>query len=130
MSNHDYKDTCDLFNRALIAFIADLRPLLGHRPEYALADTTAKMLANMNPVRNQQLFGRHVVEPYGDRIVARDETFFMQTTSYEGLQDPGIVELIKGVWGGLHAQDRAAVWAHLGTLVALGRRARAVAVEG
>ena len=120
-------DAWDLFNRKLSAFLGDLRPLVGTVPEYAVASSSVRMLAQMEPRKNQELFDAYVAQPYEERIIAKDEAFFLEhdeTALGGGADNVGVVQLLRQVWQGLSAADKDAVWAHLQVLVVLNRRCR------
>ena len=49
--------------------------------------------------------------PYGDKLQARDETFFMTTSD---LDDPlQMVGLLRGMWQDMDARDRDAIWQYM-----------------
>lgn len=54
---------------------------------------------------------KDVHEPFGDRIAARDETFFM--TAQGGEFDDPVVAILRSLWGQLDATDHDGVWAFL-----------------
>lgn len=129
-------DPVDMFNRKLQDFLADLQPLLGHLPEYNLVSSSSKWLTQFDPRQNYQLFDRHVAAPFGDRIKAMDEEFFMSDKIQVGIPSSneggpndggfGVVQLIRSVWSSrMSKQDREAVWAHLRVLVVLSERCKA-----
>lgn len=110
-----------LFNTKLTEFIADLQPLIGHLPEYAILSKTTMVLATFNGRGNQEVFDTYVAKPYEDRIIASDESFFL-TSSYDQFNSAGFVQLLKSVWGSVSDSDKTAIWNHLKVLIVLNRR--------
>lgn len=120
----------ELFNRKLMEFIDDLKPLVGHLPEHGILTKSVRLLANLDARANQRIFDQYLGEPYGERILKRDEAFFLndcdQAYQYvaEWSQSPssGIVPMLKQVWKDLAKQDRDAIWSHFQVLLVLSRR--------
>lgn len=119
----DSVSPAELFNRKLIDFLTDLRPVIGTLPEYTLALASAKMMAAADVRQNQLMFDTYVITPYEQRILSRDETFFME--QYDDPTNVGLVQLLKAAWSTMSPCDRDAVWSHLQVLVVLNRRCKA-----
>lgn len=121
-------DPFDLFNRKLTDFVADLHPVIGHMSEYAFVSSCVKWCIQFDPRKNQEFFDRYVMAPYEDRIMRRDEQFFLNDSlgGYsEDMNVGGVVQLIKQVWAtNMSDADRSAVWAHLHVLAVLNRHCR------
>ena len=114
----------ELFNRKLEDFVDDLHPVIGHLPEYKLVSSGIKWLSQYDAQKNQQLFDKYVLEYYENRIMQRDEAFFLSSDNY-GYQDMNLVQLLKSVWAtSLTPNDKNAVWGHMQVLTVLSRRCR------
>ncbi len=113
----------ELFNRSLIHFLNDMRPLIGKLSEYKLALASAKMMAAADVRQNQAMFEAYVAVPYEQRITSRDESFFME--QYDDQTNVGLVQLLKSAWSSMTPHDQDAVWSHLQVLVVLNRRCKA-----
>ena len=107
-----------MFNRKLIDFITDLKPVIGHMQEYSLALSSVKMLDKIDEHKNQAMFDHYIATPYHQRIDACDDAFFL------GQDNIGVMHLLKTVWSGMPQQDKDAVWAHLRVLLVLNRRCK------
>jgi hypothetical protein len=114
---------CTLFNRKLIDFIADLKPIIGHVSEYSVVSASAKLMSQLDERKNQQFFDQYVAGPYEAKIAARDSAFFM-AEDYDGVDDLGLVQLLKRTWSSLSPDDQVAVWDHLQVLLVLNRRCK------
>lgn len=115
----------DLFNRKLLDFIADLKPIIGTLPEYGVASASAKLMSQVDEKKNQQFFDRYVAS-FEPSILSRDESFFLRRDFDAGVgqEGVGVVQLLQGVWGGLSAEEKDAVWSHLQVLLVLNRRCK------
>jgi hypothetical protein len=114
-----------LFNRKLIDFLVDLEgPVQGKLPSYTTLLASVKALSKIDEAQNQIVFDRYVARPYEDKILAKDERFFMGTDygMTQSADSMGIVSILKAVWADLGPDDKEAIWAHLKVLVVLNRR--------
>ena len=134
MAFNGHHPTVTMFNEKLLDFLEDLRPILHTVPAYTLMSSSIKWVCQFDPIKNYELFHKHVMIPYGERIAARDENFFLEDmtvphmpTSMDfgngGGSGMGIVSLLRDVWKSqLGDADKAAVWAHLDVLQILCKR--------
>lgn len=118
-------DPVELFNRKLRDFLDDISPLLGHLTDYKMFRASVNMLSSIDKKKNQEYFDEYVAKTYGDKIVAKDECFFLKQ-DYPGAQatcsDMSMVPLLKSVWGTMSDDDKSAVWSHLNVLIVLNNR--------
>ena len=116
----------ELFNRSLVNFIDALQPLIGHMPQYKPIAMSAKLLSRIgDPRRNVDFFNQYVAQKYSAMIVARDETF-MLAEQFSESDDQDIVQLLKGTWKTLSAEEKDAIWQHMEVLLTLCRSCQAV----
>jgi len=110
-----------LFNNKLCDFFEDLYNVIGHLPEYSILTSSATLLSKIDPSQNHKFWVQHVESHYGEKIAARDESFFLQndySTHLEpGCTSPDIVTMLKHTWGTLSEDDKTAVWDHLDVLL-------------
>lgn len=58
-----------------------------------------------------EAYRENVHVPHGQRVLARDETFFLTS---EDIQDPmQMIPMLRSLWGGLGDQDKEAIWRYL-----------------
>jgi hypothetical protein len=110
-----------LFNNKLADFFEDLRPVIGNLPEYMIFTSTAALVSKMRPEQNYNMFKVYIESRYRDKIINRDETFFMNN-SYSELDNkyvssPDIVSMLKHKWKDLSDSDKQAVWCHMDVLL-------------
>jgi len=72
-----------MFQNKLQDFLDDLRPALGTLPEYNLLTTSMKFIT---PEKNYAFFNTYIATPYGARLLAKDEGFFLDSSF-----NPGVV---------------------------------------
>lgn len=118
-----------LFNRKLLDFIDDLQSVLGHVSEFTMFASTARLLSQIQPRQNQDIFDRFVATPYGAMIASKDEAFLLEEdfSTVAGSGSNGIVSLLKSVWRSLPPEDRDSIWAHMQVLVVINDRCHASA---
>lgn len=110
-----------LFNNKLADFFEDLRPVIGGLPEYALFTSTSALVARMRPEQNYKIFKVHIESRYRDKIINRDESFFMANSYVEldnnYVSSPDIVSMLKHKWKDMSDSDKEAVWCHMDVLL-------------
>jgi hypothetical protein len=117
--------TPEVFNRALLDFIRDLATSFPHVEGFRRAFAMTNLMATMNPPMVQGIFSRCVM-PYAPRILAHDESFFLQKDYQSELSgfvggeaQIELVSELKKIWSGLDEEDKATVWKHMDLLIAL-----------
>lgn len=126
----DVSQMYQMFQNKLQDFLDDLRPALGTLPEYNLLTTSMKFIS---PEKNYVFFNTYVAVPYGTRLVAKDEGFFLDSSFAPGVVHTGktdrdsinLIVMVKEAWSSLSTQDRDAIWAHLAVLMLIRERIQA-----
>lgn len=90
---------------------------------YKLAISAAMMLEESMVIK---VFNEKVIVPFADKILAKDDTFFMQN-SYEDLKGEyseaeKIINKLKGYWTQMSVEDKDTVIKYFVVLVKLGQR--------
>ena len=110
------------FNRALLDFIRDLASSFPQIEGFRRAYASTNLLSTIHPTFPQSLFNKYVTR-YVDKILRRDETFFMQKDYTEEVTAAGesmeVVSILKTVWSGLGEVDKDNIWKHMEVLVAI-----------
>ena len=123
-------DPHGVFNRCLNEFLVDMGAILSDLPEYSTIKNAVKVLSYADKKRSQQLFNTIVVERYRDRIMAKDEKFFMETDYADEVKmsnyavSLNVIDLIKSVWTNLDDINKTAIWQHMHILVFLNDKCR------
>ena len=114
------------FNKTFKEFMTDLIRSFPDDPDlkmYKMA-ITATILMNEGMVMG--VFKEKVIDPYSDKILAKDNAFFMEN-NYNELQGEfseasAIIQKLKGYWSGMSTEDREIVWRYFIVLVRLGQK--------
>jgi hypothetical protein len=119
-------DMHDLFNRKLEEFIDDLIFIYPNAVDFKKFKTTLEWTTAIDKKAPHYFFDVCVVEPYQDKVLQRDETFFLcesyvKYNDYMQLygQDLDIFQKIKQVWKKLDAHNKENIWKYMQVLVYL-----------
>jgi hypothetical protein len=114
------------FNNKLAEFVKDLGVAFPDIPDINTLRSSLVLARSLDPSLPQKLFHHHVALPFGDRILASDEGFFMQYDYQELSKIHGveidIVGKIKNIWHDLTDNNKDAIWKYLHVLVVLSRK--------
>jgi len=114
------------FNKTFKEFTNDLVQSFPNDPDFKMYKiaVSAAMIMNENLVIG--VFKEKVIDLYSDKILAKDDAFFMDN-SYNELQGEfseasAIIQKLKGYWSGMSTEDRDVVWRYFVVLVKLGQK--------
>lgn len=105
-----------VFNNIVSDMLTDMSERFPGNKELAACLTFHKMACKANIRLPYEKFVEYAVVPYGDRLLAHDDAFFMEqrydhlTTGEEG---SGFVEALKRLWKHMSAEDRQSVHDYL-----------------
>jgi hypothetical protein len=77
------------------------------------------MMKNMNPLYPIRFVKTEVVDKYAQKILSRDETFFLKSEEVEQSADINIVYKLKSYSQDMTPQNKEAVWSYLEVLTKL-----------
>ena len=118
------------FNTKLEEFIGDLSATFPELNDIKSIKTSFVFAKSMNPRMPQQLFKSYVADKFGEKIMARDEGFFLEHDYKDVLDDSGmisgfdkssvdIIGQLKTMWKDMSTVNKDAVWKYLAVLVYL-----------
>ena len=114
------------FNDTLVELVDDLIRVFPQDSDFRMYKLALQgaMITNNNMVHG--IFRERVCNIYGERILARDEQFFL-TNSYNDMKDEfsqadQLITKLKDSWSSLNTQQRDVVWKYLRVLVLLDRK--------
>ena len=121
------------FNAATEDFLKDLRLAFPKNKELRTLQAAHEMAQGSSLRLPLETFARVVVAPYGDRLRAKDEGFFLAHDYREDCREGGaaaedVVATVKGLWGTMTPGHRDAALAHIDRLLSV--HDAAVAVVG
>lgn len=109
-------DPLNLFNSKLKEFIQDLIGIFPDDAEFKACLTAAKIAS---PSFTQKMFNKYLTPTYKDRIINRDQAFFLDETFDSTVADVGFVSKLKKTWIHLSDENKEFVWQYMILLVLL-----------
>lgn len=121
-------DYLEKFNQTFLEFGEDIMKVFPDDDEFRMYNLTLNTVITMYPDYVLQVFTKKVIEPFGDKIMERDESFFLQH-EYDDVKEKHqqaseIINKIKSYWEIMNASDREVVWKYFRVLVLLGKKIR------
>lgn len=119
-------DYLQKFNETFGEFGDDIVKVFPQDPEFRMYNIAIKGAMMMNKQLIHSHFYESVTVPFGDRILERDETFFL-THTYDDVKHEldgadELIDKIKHVWSQLKEGDRDVIWRYFRVLVLASRK--------
>ena len=119
-------DCLQKFNDTFSEFISDLIVAFPDDAELHMYKAAISASMCLNDRLISRVFKKYVVAPYGEKLAAKDEAFFLEHTyddvAGEDESTIALIEKIKGYWKDLKDDDRATVWKYFRVLILLSNR--------
>lgn len=113
----------DMFYTRLIDFVDDLLTICSDMSELKLFKKGLQLEIPLTRKEIIKIFRESVVVPYGQKIEARDEVFFLDSADYSSVTTEfDLIQKIKNIWKNLNNENKEAIWKHLSLLVKLNAR--------
>jgi hypothetical protein len=124
-------DSFVLFNKKFEEFLNDL---IDTYPDENELKTMKNMLdwtiKYMGSKVLQEMFNLSVAIPYSDRIIQKDESFFLEECEYDPqYADINIINKLKNRWKQLSEENRTVVWKYMLVLLVLNHKCGGHAVK-
>mgnify|MGYP003340340298 CR=1 FL=1 len=116
------------FNETFKEFIEDLIRIFPDDPEFRLYEIAIMGALNTNELLVINIFNEHVVKPYGDKLLEKDNDFFVShkydhlLTMNESAMD--IIDKIKSYWCEMSDDVKETVWKYFKVLILLDKKYR------
>jgi hypothetical protein len=118
------------FNKKLGEFISDLIRAFPDDRNFKSFQASLNLVRNFDERKPQYVFHKYVVDVYRDRILSKDEQFFLEN-NYQEVQSEDItgelIHQLKGYWANLSDENKAIVWDYLCMLVKISDKAAQMA---
>lgn len=124
MSRPNFKE---VFNTKFMDLVKDLAKVFPGDQDFKIFPTTVRMAicANENLVRS--VFHEKAAIPYKDKILAKDESFFLEhgygditdDVASAGGNAEDIIAKLKGCWAQLNEDNKVLIWKYLHLLILL-----------
>lgn len=114
------------FNRTFNEFVDDLITVFPNDAEFRMVQLAIKGIHFAAPDALHAGFRERVVIPFGDKILSKDEDFFLgadyskHTTDVEDAER--IINKVKQMYKQMNDNDRAIVWKYMRVLVLLSNK--------
>ena len=104
----------DAFFNQFNSFLGELKQMYPEDPDFPVFMTTLSMMKIANPMLVVNFIKTEIVDPFGAKILARDESFFM-TQDYATRHDVdlNIVEKLKQYIQGMSPDTKETVWKYI-----------------
>jgi hypothetical protein len=104
----------DAFFNQFNSFLGELKQMYPDDADFPVFITTLSMMKVANPMLVVNFVKTEIVDPFGAKILARDESFFM-TQDYTVREDVdlNIVEKIKQYIQGMSPETKETVWKYI-----------------
>lgn len=119
-------DYLEKFNSTFHEFLADFSRTFPNDKQLTMYEIGLRGVLFADKTVVQNVFHDRVVVPYGDKILAKDEDFFLQNNYAEIQSDitnaADVIGKVKSYWSQLDADNKEVVWKYLKVLVHLDRK--------
>ena len=119
----NYNDT---FNDTFREFTEDLIRVFPEDPEFRMYQVGIETTIALYPSYVAEQFIQKVTIPYGDKILMKDQSFFLShdyeevTTEHKGASQ--VIEKIKHYWNNMGSENQEIVWKYFRVLILLSRK--------
>jgi len=108
-----------IFNSRLIDFLRECTCVFPGDVMFSTYPMLAEATIAADPAAIVTVLAQRVFGPYGDRIDARDEAFFLEDDTVVANEEPAVrmvIGTLRGKWSELDLDARASMWAWLAQL--------------
>jgi hypothetical protein len=104
----------DAFFNQFLSFIGELKQMYPEDDDFPVFITTLSLMKSTNPMLVVNFVKTEIVDPFGAKILARDESFFM-TQDYTTRDDVNlnIVDTLKQYIKGMSPETKETVWKYI-----------------
>jgi len=109
----------DAFFNQFLAFLGELKEMYPEDPDFSGFQTAITLIRNTNPMLAVNYIKSEVVDPFQDKIVARDESFFMDQDYTQKNADMNVIFKLKEYVKGMSPASKEVVWQYIDLLMKL-----------
>lgn len=107
----------DAFFTQFIAFLGELKEMYPEDPDFPGFVTALTLIRNTNPMLAVHFIKTEVVDPYQEKILARDESFFLEQDYTEKNADMNIIFKLKDYVREMTPASKDVVWQYIELLM-------------
>jgi hypothetical protein len=112
------------FNDTFIEFIEDLVRIFPDDPEFFMYKIAIQNIINRDNTIIINLFDEHVVIPYGDRMLNKDNELFINNHYISNDRAVEIIKKLQSCWIDISDDDKEIVWKYFKILILLNNKYR------
>jgi hypothetical protein len=109
----------DAFFNQFLSFLGELKEMYPEDPEFPGFVTALTLIRNTNPMLAVNYIKTEIVDPYQEKIVARDESFFMEQDYTQKNADMNVIYKLKEYVREMTPGSKEVVWQYIELLVKL-----------
>jgi len=110
----------DAFFNQFSTFLDELRQMYPEDPDFPIFISTLSLMKSANPMLVLTFVKTEIVDPYGDKIRARDESFFLEEDyAKRGDVNLDIVQKLKQYINGMSATSKDTIWKYIDIITKL-----------
>ena len=114
------KSAYTVFNSVVSDMLGDMAERFPANKQLASSLAFHQMACKANIRIPYERFVEYAVKPYGDRLLAHDDSFFMEQSFGEfGEEGTGFIEALKRLWAQMTPEDRQSVHDYLDLLLSV-----------
>jgi hypothetical protein len=107
----------DAFFTQFVAFLGELREMYPEDPDFPGFVTALTLIRNTNPMLAVNFIKTEVVDPYKEKILARDESFFLEQDFTEKNADMNVIFKLKDYVREMTPASKDVVWQYIELLM-------------
>ena len=109
----------DAFYSQFNQFLDQLKAMYPDDTDFPNFASNLNMMKMVNPLYPVTFIKADIIDKFGEKILARDESFFLTNTDIQQSADIDIVYKLKGYISSMTPENKEAVWSYLEILTKL-----------
>jgi hypothetical protein len=109
----------DAFFNQFISFLGELKGMYPEDPDFPNFVTAITLIRNTNPMLAVNYIKSEVIDPFQDKIAARDESFFMDQDYTQKNADIDVIHKLKEYVREMSPASKEVVWQYIELLMKL-----------
>jgi hypothetical protein len=109
----------DAFFNQFVSFLGELKGMYPEDPDFPNFVTAITLIRNTNPMLAVNYIKSEVIDPFQDKISARDESFFMDQDYTQKNADIDVIHKLKEYVREMSPESKEVVWQYIELLMKL-----------
>ena len=112
----------DMFNRKLCEFIDDLTCSFPELNDFKLFKNMLELAIYIDKKSPHKMFDNTVAKLYRDKIISKNEDFFLDEQYNTAYNDINLINKLKTVWKTIDNSNKEIIWQYMNVLLILNDR--------